>query len=138
MLGIANEFKQNKQTPPKTLHRVQAHSRSSEFLPKLGLGVPGVCGEVVGAGGSSVLTVNHSSSAGLIQSCLLSADELEVLGGMEGTWHGNGNCCLGVRAEPDKRITMMVNLWCNLFAAGFHLKVNIDKSWSSLISWLPV
>lgn len=37
-----------------------------------------------------------------------------------------------------KGISMMINLWCNLFAAGFHLKVNIDKSWSSLISWLPV
>lgn len=47
--------------------------------------------------------MSHTSSLGLAHSCLLSADEVEVLGGMERTWHGSYS--LGMRADPDKRIS---------------------------------
>lgn len=92
----------------QTLHQVQAvvPKRSSEFQPHQDEVIPDACVEVMGlagAGGSRVLPVSHSSSPGLTQSCLLSADELEMLGGMERTWHGS--CSLGMRADPDKRIS---------------------------------
>lgn len=52
--------------------------------------------------------------------------------------HGLGTAPQGWGQTQTRESAVMVNLWCNLSAAGFHLKVNIDKSSSPLISWLPV
>lgn len=51
---------------------------------------------------------------------------------------GMGAAAQGWGQSQTRESAVMVNLCCNLSAAGFHLRVNVDKSWSSLISWLPV
>lgn len=115
----ADEFKQNPfKTLPQgqavvpdrssellALHQVLAvvPDRSSALLPELGRG-DAVWVGVIGFLGLGVSpTVRHTSSLGPSHSCLLSAAEVEVLGGMERRWRGS--CSLGMRADPDKRIS---------------------------------